>query len=162
MRRILELISGFRGGVATSLVVAVGVAACGEDSGAPTPRPSDPLVGNWGITTVVQDGEVTYSGPGDEGYWVIYQNQTVCLIELLPSGDYEKDSTFVYEHDRSQFIMRFDLDPIPAPPDTLTFRLSAASDTLYFEGGPTADRPAMELVLVRQDSIPDCGCDAIR
>jgi hypothetical protein len=140
MNRILEVISRSPVKVVVGLAVAAAVAGCGAESAAPNARPADPLFGYWGITSVVQDSVVTYSGPGDEVYWVIYENETVCLIELLPSGVYEKDSTFVYEQELSRFIMRFDLDPIPTQPDTLTFRFSASSDTLYFRGAPTANR----------------------
>lgn len=162
MRRILEVPGGSLARMVACLAVSTVAAGCGVESAAPPSRPTDPLIGYWGITSVIQDSVVTYSGPGDEGYWVVYESETVCLIEMLPSGDYEKDSTFVYEQEHTQFIMRFDLDSMPTAPDTLTFRFSAASDTLHFMRASTANRPAVELVFARQDSIPDCGCEAIR
>lgn len=148
-------------GLGAGLLLVVLGTGCQEDSSAPAIRPADLILGYWGITAVVIDGEETYRGPGNEGYWVIYGNQTACLIELLPSGEYERDSSAIYELEGANFVMRSDLDPIPISPLTMTYGFSAQGDTLYFSAAATEAWPAAELTFARQESIPDCGCVAI-
>ncbi len=94
---------------------------------------------------------------------MIYSGDTVCLIEKLSSGEYQKDSTFIYERNGDVFTARFDLDPLPLPQPALpmVYQLSANSDTLCFSWDEVDSWPAGRIVLVRQDSIPECGCDAI-
>nr|MEE4268387.1 hypothetical protein [Candidatus Krumholzibacteria bacterium] len=145
------------------LLVAHLLPGCGDDPGEPSDPTTNPLVGYWGLVYSSIDGGQEYEGDGSDNYWVIYSGGTVCLIEQLPSGDYQKDSTFIYDRDGDVFTARFDLDPVPMPQPALpmTYRHSANSDTLFFAWEEVDTWSAGQMTMVRQDSIPACGCDTI-
>ncbi len=150
-------------------VVCIGVLAvifacgCGNDPSGPREPQVDLLVGYWGVVSTQSDGNTVRQGDGSDLYWVIYSGNTVCLIEKLPSGEYEKDSTFIYERNDTVFTARFDLDPVPLPQPALpmTYQFSANSDTLYFAWEEVESWSTGRMVLVRQSTIPSCGCDTI-
>jgi len=151
-------------GIAIACVLAAAtLLGCSDDPNGPSDAQVDPLVGYWGTVYSRFGGSPEYRGDGTDIYWVIYSTSTVCLIEKLPSGEYEKDSTFIYEAKDGIFTARFDLDPVPLPQPALpmTYRFSSRRDTLYFSWQALEEWPEGEMTLVRKETVPNCGCDAI-
>lgn len=135
------------------------IPGCAGDDKSTAPVPSDPLPGYWSFVRATREG-ATWEADGDEVYWVIDGDRTVCTIERISGGAYVEYPSFIYERDDSLFTARYDLDPVPAPEPAQSFAysFSAGRDTLYLdsttvEGG--------DVVLVRRATKPDCCCNPV-